>query len=383
MTARTLGLIMNGVSGRMGVNQHLIRSVVAIRNQGGVLMRDGSRVMLDPVLVSRSADKVKALAEQHGGLRWSTDLDAEIKSPKNDIFFDTATTQMRPTLLEKAIAAGKHIYCEKPIATNLAEALKICKLAKAKGVKNGTVQDKLFLPGLQKIKMLRDSGFFGRIFSVRGEFGYWVFEGDWQAAQRPSWNYRKEDGGGYILDMFAHWRYVLEGLFGSIKAVSCRGATHIPPAVAERGKTYAATADDAAYATFELDHNIIAHVNGSWCTRVRRDDLLTFQVDGTLGSAVAGLRRCYIQPRAATPKPVWNPDIPQPIDFFAGWQEVPNNDAYENAFRAQWGLFLRYFAQGGAFPWDLLAGARGVQLAALAHKSWAERRGIDIPELKA
>src|SRR5258706_15033316 len=123
MAARTLGLIMNGVSGRMGVNQHLIRSVSAIRKQGGVESSDGSRVMRDPVLVGRSADKVKALAEQHGGLRWTTDLDAEIANPKNDIFFDTATTQLRPTLLEKAIAAGKHVYCEKPIATNLAEEI--------------------------------------------------------------------------------------------------------------------------------------------------------------------------------------------------------------------------------------------------------------------
>src|SRR5882757_5089461 len=238
MTQRTLGLIMNGVSGRMGVNQHLIRSVAAIRAQGGVLMSDGSRVMLNPVLVSRAPERVKALAEQHGGLRWTTNLDAEIVSPRNHIFFDTATTQMRPTLLEKAIDAGKHIYCEKPIATNLAEALKICKLAKAKGVKNGTVQDKLFLPGLQKIKLLRDSGFFGRIFSVRGEFGYWVFEGDWQAAQRPSWNYRKAEGGGIVLDMLCHWRYVLDNLFGAVKAVSCIGANHIAERVNENGQPY-------------------------------------------------------------------------------------------------------------------------------------------------
>ena len=275
MAARTLGLIMNGVSGRMGVNQHLIRSVAAIRAQGGVLMSDGSRVQLDPVLVSRSADKVKTLAEQHGGLRWSTDVDAEIASPKNHIFFDTATTQMRPTLLEKAINAGKHIYCEKPIATNLAEAMKICRLAKEKGIKNGTVQDKLFLPGLQKIKMLRDSGFFGRIFSVRGEFGYWVFEGDWQAAQRPSWNYRTEDGGGIVLDMVCHWRYVLDNLFGKVQSVSCIAATHIPERVDEAGKRYAATADNAAYASFQLEGGVIAHINMSWAVRVYRDDLVT------------------------------------------------------------------------------------------------------------
>src|SRR6266446_5781988 len=382
MPQRTLGLIMNGVSGRMGVNQHLIRSVAAIRAQGGVAMSDGSRVMLDPVLVGRTADKVKALAEQHGGLRWTTDLDAEIASPANHIFFDTATTQMRPTLLEKAIAAGKHVYCEKPIATNLAEALKICRLAKQKGVKNGTVQDKLFLPGLQKIKMLRDSGFFGRIFAVRGEFGYWVFEGDWQAAQRPSWNYRTEDGGGIVLDMVCHWRYVLDNLFGSVKSVSCIAATHIPDRVDEAGKRYPATADDAAYASFQLEGGIIAHINMSWAVRVYRDDLVTFQVDGTLGSAVAGLTDCMIQPRAATPRPVWNPDEKQTIDFYESWQKMPDNVVYENGFKAEWEMFIRHVVEDAPFKHSLVEGAKGVQLVECAHQSFKERRWVDVPALQ-
>ena len=382
MTTKRLGVIMNGVTGRMGLNQHLIRSIIAIRDSGGVLLGNGDRMMPDPILVGRDADKVEGLARQFNVTRWTTDLDKALLEPSDTIFFDAATTQARPSLLRKAINAGKHVYCEKPIATNLEEAVAVLKLANARGIKHGTVQDKLFLPGLKKLAFLRDSGFFGRMLSVRGEFGYWVFEGDWQEAQRPSWNYRSEDGGGIILDMVCHWRYVLEGLFGAVRAVSCRGATHIPNRVDERGNTYSATADDAAYATFELDHGIIAHINGSWCTRVRRDDLLTFQVDGTLGSAVAGLRHCYIQPRAATPKPVWNPDIPQTIDFFAGWQEIPDNDVYDNAFRAQWELFLRHFARGEPFPWDLLAGAKGVQLAELGQRSWAERRWVDIPELK-
>jgi predicted dehydrogenase len=382
MTARTLGLIMKGVSGRMGVNQHLIRSVVAIRNQGGVLLSDGSRVMLDPVLVSRSADKVKALAEQHGGLRWSTDLDAEIKSPKNDIFFDTATTQMRPTLLEKAIAAGKHIYCEKPIATNLAEALKICKLAKAKGVKNGTVQDKLFLPGLQKIRHLRDSGFFGRIISVRGEFGYWVFEGDWQEAQRPAWNYRSEDGGGIILDMVCHWRYVLDNLFGEVESVTCLGTTDIPERWDEQGRKYKATADDSAYATFRLKGGVIAHINMSWVTRVYRDDLVTFQVDGTHGSAVAGLSDCVIQARQATPRPVWNPDEKRTHDFCADWQTLPENTIYDNGFKEQWEMFIRHVCEDASYKYTLLEGAKGVQLAECALQSWRERRWIDVGPIK-
>src|ERR1700687_5767219 len=340
MAIERLGIIMNGVTGRMGTNQHLIRSICAIRNEGGVRLADGRRVMPDPILVGRNADKLTELAAANGVTRWSTDLNAALANKDDALYFDSASTGLRPKLIKQAIAAGKHIYTEKPVASTVREAMDLYRAANAAGVKHGVVQDKLWLPGLLKMKMLVDSGFFGRILSVQGEFGYWVFEGDWQPAQRPSWNYRKEEGGGYILDMFAHWRDVLEGLFGAVKAVSCRGATHIPKRVDEHGKIYAATADDAAYATFELDHGIIAHIPGSWCARVRRDDLLTSQVDGTLGSAVAGLRRCYIQPRAATPKPVWNPDIPQTIDFFAGWQEIPDNDLYDNAFRAQWELLF-------------------------------------------
>jgi predicted dehydrogenase len=381
--ARRIGIVMFGVTGRMGTHQHLERSIAEIRGEDGLRLDDGRRLLPDPILVGRNEEKLRELAAKYGIERWSIDLDSALSDPRYEIFFDASATNVRVGVVKRAIAAGKHIYCEKPTATNLADALALYRLARARGVKHGVVQDKLWLPGLRKLKRLIDSGFFGRIFAVKGEFGYWVFEGDWQPAQRPSWNYRKEEGGGYILDMFAHWRYVLEGLFGAVKAVSCRGATQVPTRVDEQGKSYATTADDAAYATFELDHGILAHINGSWCTRVRRDDLLTFQVDGTLGSAVAGLRRCYIQPRAATPKPVWNPDIPQTIDFFAGWQEVPDNDAYANAFRAQWELFLRHVVEGGPFPWDLFAGAKGVQLGELARQSWAERRWVDIPELKA
>jgi len=378
---RTLGIVMNGVTGRMGTNQHLVRSVAAIRAQGGVLMSDGSRVQLDPILIGRNADKVAALAKANGVERWSTDLDAAIADPKNQIFFDAATTQMRPTLLEKAIHAGKHIYCEKPIATNLPEALKIVKLAKDKGIKNGTVQDKLFLPGLMKLKALRDSGFFGRMVSVRGEFGYWVFEGDWQAAQRPSWNYRSEDGGGMILDMVCHWRYVLDNLFGQVKSVSCLGATHIPERWDENGKAYKATADDAAYATFELEGGVIAHMNMSWVTRVYRDDLVTFNVDGTLGSAVAGLHDCMIQPRNATPRPVWNPDQKQTIDFRSTWQKMPDNQTYDNGFKVQWEMFIRHVVEDAPYSYTLMEGAKGVQLVECALQSWKERRWIDVPKL--
>ncbi|WP_298722011.1 Gfo/Idh/MocA family oxidoreductase [uncultured Ferrovibrio sp.] len=377
-----LGIIMNGVTGRMGMNQHLIRSIVAIRKDGGVLLKDGRRVMPDPILVGRNIDKVAQLARQYGIQRYTDDLDGALKNRDDTLFFDAATTQLRADLLKKAMAAGKDIYCEKPIAETLDSAMELVKAAKQHGVKNGVVQDKLFLPGLQKMKMLIDSGFFGQILSVRGEFGYWVFEGDWQPAQRPSWNYRLKDGGGIILDMLCHWRYVLDNLFGNVKSVSCLGATHIPQRWDENGKPYKADADDAAYATFELEGGVIAQINSSWVTRVRRDDLVTFHVDGTLGSAVAGLHKCFIQPRAATPKPVWNPDIPQTINFFETWQEVPDNQVYPNGFRAQWEMFIRHLIDNEPFKWTLLEGAKGVQLAEAGLKSWKERRWIDLPELK-
>jgi predicted dehydrogenase len=375
MGERRIGIIMHGVTGRMGTNQHLVRSILEIRRQGGVALADGTRLMPDPILVGRSA--------AHGVSRWTTDLETALADARDEVFFDAATTRMRPALLKRAIAAGKHVYCEKPVATNLREALELYRAAQKAGVKHGVVQDKLWVPGLRKLKVLVDSGYFGRILSVRGEFGYWVFEGDWQPAQRPSWNYRKEEGGGIILDMLCHWRYVLDNTFGNVSAVSCLGATHIPVRWDENGNEYRSTADDAAYATFQLDGGIIAHFNSSWCVRVRRDDLLTLQVDGTLGSAVAGLRRCLTQPRANTPKPVWNPDIPQPIDFFAGWQEVPDNTVYDNAFKAEWELFLKHIAGEGEFRWNLLEGAKGVQLAELAQQSWAQRRWMDVPKLEA
>jgi predicted dehydrogenase len=383
MPERRIGIIMHGVTGRMGMNQHLVRSILEIRRQGGVALKDGTRLMPDPVLVGRNAGKLQELAKAHGVKRWTTDLAGALASRDDAIFFDAASTQLRPKLLKLAIAAGKHVYCEKPVATSLAEALTLYRAAKKARVKHGVVQDKLWLPGLLKLQRLRESGFFGRILSVRGEFGYWVFEGDRQPAQRPSWNYRKQDGGGIILDMLCHWRYVLDNLFGQVKAVSCRGVTHIPQRWDEAGKKYPATADDAAYATFELAGGVIAHFNSSWTVRVRRDDLLTLQVDGTKGSAVAGLRRCYIQSLDDTPKPVWNPDIPQPINFFEGWKELPDDASWENAFKAQWELFLKHVAGEGPFRWGLMEGAKGVQLAELGLKSWKQRRWLPVPALRA
>lgn len=382
MAERRLGLIMNGVTGRMGMNQHLIRSIVAIRAQGGVALSNGDRVMPDPILVGRNEEKLSRLAEQQDIARWTTDLDAALASADDTLFFDAATTQQRAGLLKRAIAAGKDLYCEKPVADSLVDAVEVARLAREAGIKHGVVQDKLFLPGLLKLKSLIDGGFFGRLLSVRGEFGYWVFEGDWQPAQRPSWNYRKADGGGIILDMLCHWRYVLDNLFGAVQSVSCLGATHIPQRWDENGAPYEADSDDAAYATFQLEGGVIAHINSAWTVRVRRDDLVTFQVDGTHGSAVAGLTRCWSQHRANTPKPVWNPDQAQAIDFFADWQEVPDNRDYDNGFKTQWEAFIRHLEEDAPFPWDLGEGAKGVQLAELGLKSWAERRWIDVEPLE-
>lgn len=381
MTEHRIGIIMHGVTGRMGMNQHLIRSVLAIRDQGGVALSDGSRLMPDPIIVGRNAAKVEALAKTHGVARWSDDLDAALANEDDTLFFDAASTQLRPTLLRKAIDAGKHVYCEKPVSEGLDEAMSIARYAAEKGVKNGIVHDKLDLPGLLKLKRLRDSGFFGRILSVKGEFGYWVFEGDWMPAQRPSWNYRAADGGGMISDMLCHWRYVLDNVVAPVKSVSCLGATHIPARWDEAGKEYVADADDAAYATFMLEGDIVAHINSSWCTRVRRDDLVTFQVDGTHGSAVAGLHSCVSQHRVNTPKPVWNPDEPQTLDFYEGWEEVPDNTDFDNGFKVQWEQFLRHVVEDAPWNYTLLEGAKGVQLAEAGYQSWKERRWIDLPEL--
>ena len=383
MAQQRIGIIMNGVTGRMGMNQHLIRSIVEIRKQGGVMLANGDRLLPDPILVGRNAEKIQALAAQYGIDRFTTDLDAALNNPNDAIFFDAATTQARPALLKRAIAAGKHVYSEKPVATNLAEAMDLYRTAKAAGIKHGVVQDKLWLPGLMKLQMLGKAGFFGDVLSVRGEFGYWVFEGDLQPIQRPSWNYRQEDGGGMILDMLCHWRYVVDNVFGPIKSVSCLGAAHIPQRWDEQGAPYQATADDAAYATFELESGVIVQMNSSWCVRVRRDDLVTFQVDGTHGSAVAGLTDCWTQSRVNTPRPTWNPDVRQTRNFYDDWALMPDTTNYDNAFKVQWELFLKHVWGEGDFKWNLLEAAKGVQLVEVGLQSWAERRWLDLPLLEA
>jgi len=391
MEIKRIGIIMNGVTGRMGTNQHLDRSISAIIRQGGVKISDDLALMPDPILTGRSENKLKALAETHGKATigkpyaYTTDLQGALdgKYGNYDIFFDASGTLQRAGFVEMAVKAGKAIYCEKPTAVETAEAVRLARLVEQAGLKNGVVQDKLWLPGFRKLKMLQDIGFFGRILSIRGEFGYWVFTGmDYdQPAQRPSWNYRAEDGGGMMIDMFCHWRYVLDNTFAPVRKVVAYGSTDIGQRRHENGTPFACTADDSAYAIFLLEGGLVAQFNSSWCTRVRRDDLLTVQVDGEKGSAVAGLREVWVQSAANTPKPVWNPDVAQPINFHEGWQQVPNNIAYDNAFKIQWEQFLRHVALDEPWRYSLMEGAKGVQLAELGVQSWKQGQWMDVPAL--
>ncbi|UJP41483.1 Gfo/Idh/MocA family protein [Cellulomonas palmilytica] len=376
---------MNGITGRMGYRQHLVRSILPIREQGGLTLPDGTRVQVEPVLVGRNADKVGEIARRHGVERWSTDLDSLVDDPEIDIVFDASMTSLRAATLTRAMKAGKHVYTEKPTAETLAEAVDLARLREETGVTAGVVHDKLYLPGLVKLRRLVDEGFFGRVLSLRGEFGYWVFEGDHQGAQRPSWNYRAEDGGGMTTDMFCHWNYVLEGILGTVRTVTATTVTHIPTRWDEQGRVYDATADDAAYAIFDVvtpgGDPVVAQINSSWAVRVHRDELVEFQVDGTHGSAVAGLRRCVAQHRAHTPKPVWNPDLPVTEPFREQWLDVPDNGDLDNGFKLQWEEFLADVASGRPHRYDLLSAARGVQLASLGLRSSAEGRRLDVPEI--
>jgi predicted dehydrogenase len=381
MTRRVITVALNGVTGRMGYRQHLVRSLLAIREQGGVRLEDGSALYPEPILVGRNSERLRAVAERHGLERWTTNLDEVLADPEVDVYFDTQVTSAREASLLKAIEAGKHVYTEKPVATSLDGALRLARAAKAAGITHGVVHDKLFLPGILKLQRLMQQEFFGRVLSVRLEFGYWVFEGDEIPAQRPSWNYRAAEGGGIVLDMFPHWQYLLTDLFGPVTALYARTATHIPRRWDESGSPYDATADDAAYAVLEFASGAFASVNSSWAVRVNRRELLELQVDGMIASAVAGLRDCAVQHRVSTPLPVWNPDLPDPIDYQALWSDIPDNTTFDNGFKVEWELFLKCASDGRPFAWDLAEGAKGVQLANLALQSSAEGRRVEVPPL--
>ncbi|MBP82769.1 MAG: oxidoreductase [Verrucomicrobiales bacterium] len=382
MKTHTIGIIMNGVTGRMGTNQHLLRSIDAIIKQGGVQVGPEEIIMPDPILVGRNETKLKKLVEISSAEKYTTNLDSVMNDPAYSVYFDAQSTLRRFDAVEQAAAAGKHVYCEKPTAIKTKDAYELYKICRDAGVKNGVVQDKLWLPGIIKFQRLVENDFFGDILSVRGEFGYWVFEGHTVTPQRPSWNYRKEEGGGIAVDMLCHWRYIIDNLFGKVKGVSCLASTHVPERIDEQGNPYICTADDSAYSTFECENGVVCHFNSSWNVRVRRDDLLTMQVDGSKGSAIVGLRDVWTQHYGNTPRPVWNPDIPQPIDFFDGWQKVPEQEHYDNAFKIQWEMFLRHIAIDEPFRWNLLEGARGVQLAEMGLLSSEERRWVNLTDLE-
>src|SRR5579863_5746985 len=357
MPTRTIGIVIDGATGRLGTTQHL-RSLLEIAGEGGLRLANGDRLVPKPILLGRNADKLATLAEKSGGLDWSTEREPCLAANGIEIYFDASATGGRPERARAALAAGKHVYLEKPIAQGLEDALSLARAAEAAGRKGGVVQDKLFLPGLKKLRRLYDAKFFGRIISVRLEFGWWVFDGEITPAQRPSWNYRKEGGGGLILDMFAHWRYIFDRLLGPITAVSCRHMTALPTRRDELGRRYDVDVEDHAFAIFDLEGGALAQIGSSWVNRVKRDDLLQIQVDGTLGSAVAGLHRCFIQPAVATPKPFFSPEQPQQMVFDEQWQEMPELEPFENGYRAGWELFLRHVAEDAPFPAPLIEGAR-------------------------
>ena len=378
MGERTVGVLIEGATGRLGTTQHL-RSLMAIRSEGGLPLANGDRLVPEPVLLGRNPVKLAALAAANGGLKWSTDRDACLAAPDIAVYFDAAATGGRPARVGAALDSGKHVYVEKPLAETLADALGLARRAERAGLKNGVVQDKLFLPGLIKLRKLYETDFFGRILSIRLDFGWWVFDGTPYPAQRPSWNYRKAGGGGLILDMFAHWRYIFDRLLGEIKAVSSRHITALPERRDETGNPYRVDVEDTAFAIFELAGGVLAQVSSSWTSRVKRDDLLQIQFDGTRGSAVCGLHRCFVQPLVATPKPFFDPERAQSMVFDEQWQEMPDVEPVRNGYRAGWELFLRHVAEDAPFPSPFLEGAKSVQLAEACYQSNRERRWIDLP----
>ena len=383
MAIKDIGIIVNGATGRIASTQHLANALVPIRAEGG-LPAGPDRIMPRLLLLGRDAGRLAEVAQRFGIDGSSTDLDDALARPDYAVFFDAAATRQRLATLSKAIAAGKHIYTEKPAAPSVAEGLGLLRAAKARGIKHGAVEDKIYLPGLQKLSSLAATGFFGRITGFRLDFGWWVFDGAERESQRPSWNYRRSGGGGLTLDMYPHWRYVIEGMLGPIRRVLTATATAVPERLDEGGKPYRVDVDDTSLTLAELANGAIGAIICSWATRVRRDDLLTLQIDGTGGSAVAGLHRCWIQSAAETPTVRhFNPSLDIGADYRADWEEVEGQAAYTNPYRIGWEKFLRHIATGAPFASDLSAGIRDVQLAEACYRSVAEQTWIALKETTA
>ena len=383
MKEHRLGIIMNGVTGRMGTNQHLLRAIAAIRNEGGLALQPGEVILPDPVLIGRNPEKLAALASRSGVIAVATDVEPYLDNDAYPVYFDAQVTGLRAEAIRQAIRAGKHVYCEKPTATDTDTAMDLYRACRDRGLKHGVVQDKLWLPGLIKLRRLAENGFFGKILSVQIEFGYWIFEGHTIPAQRPSWNYRRETQGGIVLDMMPHIRCILDNLIAPIRQVFCHMATHIPERIDENGRRYRCDVEDAAYLLLRLEGDIVARVTCAWTERVHRDDLLTVKVDGTQGSAEAGLRECALQHYGQTPRPAWDPERPNTEPYREQWGRVPDQEDYPNPFRAQWEHFLRHVVLDEPFPWSLREGAKGVQLAEAALLSeklgkWVALEDLDV-----
>lgn len=380
MSERRIGVIINGATGRMGTTQHMA-NLLAIASEGGLQLRNGDRLIPDLLLVGRDADRLKALAAANHGQRWTTNLD-EALSGSDAIFMDCAATGDRPARVRKAIAAGKHIHIEKPTAPTTDEAMALARAAHGAGVRHGVIQDKLFLPGFAKLLFLKWAGFFGRILSIRIDAGSWIFDGTVQSCQRPSWNYKRAEGGGIALDMMAHWRYMVDRLAAPVTGVCALMATAIPERVDEHGQIYTVDAEDTSHALLQLAGGAIGVITNSWATRIRRDDTMVVQIDGTLGSAVAGRFRCFTQPAVNTPEVFFGAARPGGMDFTTHWQEVPDTMPMANPFRQCWEAYLRHVAEDAPYVPTLVEGAKAVQLADLAYRSVAERQWMTVPELR-
>jgi predicted dehydrogenase len=378
MASQTIGIIINGATGRIGSTQHLANALIPIIAEGGLALGH-DRLVPRLLLTGRDAERLAAVARAHNVADWSTDLNAALADPAYAIFFDAAATQGRVAVLEKALAAGKHVYCEKPVAPTAAQGLALLRAAQRRGLKHGVVEDKIHLPGLQKLAVLTKGGELGRVVGFRLEFGWWVFDGSEQPCQRPSWNYRA-GGGGMILDMYPHWRYVIESIVGRIVRVSSSAWIATPERVDERGERYDVAVGDSAATLLEVEGGAFGTIVSSWATRVRRDDLLTLQVDGIKGSAIAGLHRCYVQSMAQTPA-ITHFSVMKDIgaDYRIGWIEAPPLRSYRNPYRVGWEAFLRHVAAGAPLACDFTAGVRDVAFADACHRSMRERTWIALP----
>ena len=380
MGDRRIGVIINGATGRMGTAQHMA-NLLAIAAEGGLKLENGDRLIPNLLLVGRDAGRLAKLAAAHGNQRSTTNLQEALAGP-DQIFMDCAATGDRPKRVRQAIEAGKHIHIEKPTAPTVDEAMDLARLADRAGVKHGVIQDKLFLPGFAKLMAVRNSGFFGRILSVKIDAGSWIFDGTEQECQRPSWNYRKSEGGGLALDMMAHWRYMIDRLVAPVTDVCALMTTAIPQRVDEGGRSYKVDAEDTNYALLRMQGGAVGVITNSWATRPRRDDTMVVQIDGTQGSAVAGRFRCFTQSAAATPEAFTMAARPGGVDLMAHWQEVPETPGNKNPFRQCWETFLRHVAEDAPYLPTLVEGAKAVQLADLAYRSTAEQRWMKVPDLK-